>query len=74
MEQIFPVKGAAAYQPEKLASGKWVIVMYAPEDQDCGSVIDNAPNYEKALKKAQWWQQKENKAVLKAQKSKTNTL
>lgn len=65
----FPVKGAAAYHPEKLATGRWAIVMY-PEGEENGSVIQTCKTYARAAKAAEKWQLKENKAVLKANTSK----
>ena len=69
VQNKFPVKGAAAYQPEKLACDKWAIVMY-PEGEENGSVIQTCKKYETAVKAALKWQSKENKAVLSA---KTNS-
>jgi len=58
-----PVKGAATYQPEKLATGRWAIVMY-PEGEENGSVVQTCKKFETAQKAAERWQLKENKAVL----------
>lgn len=68
--KILPVKGAATYQAEKLANNQWVIVMY-PEGDKNGTVIDKAKSFETANSKADKWQIKENRAVLKSQKLKS---
>lgn len=63
--QINPVAGAAIYRAEITLMG-WAIVMY-PSDGEAPSIIDRKSAWKAAIKCANNWQKKENKAILKAQ-------
>lgn len=60
-----PVQGAAEYVAEK-DNDQWYVVMY-PSDHIGGSNIERCSSEEVAIRKAQRWQKKENRAVLKSQ-------
>lgn len=69
IKYIEPIQGAATYQAEKMASNKWVVIMYPCDEPNLGAVIQSGLiSYEAARKAANRWQKKENKSLLKYQK------
>lgn len=66
---IQPIEGAAQYSAEMTLMG-WAIVM-TPHDGGPASVIDRRKGYEAAIKCADNWQKKENKAVTKFKSQKS---
>lgn len=71
MSEIFlkvePVKGAAEYWAGYTIEGKLKPVVWMKDTEGIESIVDTAKTIEAARSKANKWQQKENRAVLKSQ-------
>lgn len=68
MNQLQPVKGAAKYE-SGTDKGKPCVWMTVFADENCSAdmyyVVQHCRTMDKARERANWWQAKENKSVIK---------